>query len=110
DIADAAQPKVVSDIRLEVHEPEHFAELSNDPGSALPVGGYSGHYCNVPRRTDPNLVACSMGSSGLRIFDIRDPKAPRELAYFNQPGPTLAAPAVVPAAAPAAPPGTTSPS
>ena len=92
DIADPTKPTVVSDIRLEVHQPEHFEELSNDPGSALPVGGYSGHYCNVPRTADPNIVACSMGSSGLRVIDIRNPKAPKELAYFNQPNLTLAPP------------------
>ena len=31
------------------------------------------------------IVACSMLASGLRIFDIRDPFKPREIAYFNQP-------------------------
>jgi hypothetical protein len=85
DIADPANAAVVSDIRLEVHQPEHFAELGRDPGSSNPVGGYSGHYCNVPKRSDPGIVACSMGSSGLRVFDIRNPEQPREAAYFNQP-------------------------
>jgi hypothetical protein len=36
-------------------------------------------------RIDPNIVACSFIMSGLRVFDIRDPSAPREVAYFNQP-------------------------
>ena len=85
DIGDESQPKVISNIRLEVHQPEHFTTLANDPGAANPVGGYAGHYCNVPRYADPNIVACSMLSSGLRIFDIRDPFNPREIAYFNQP-------------------------
>lgn len=85
DIADETKPEVVSNIRLEVHQPEHFAELSNDPGAANPVGGYAGHYCNVPRYADPGIMACSMLSSGLRVFDIRDPLHPREIAYFNQP-------------------------
>ena len=85
DIEDETQPKVISNIRLEVHQPENFSTLANDPGAANPVGGYAGHYCNVPRYADPNIVACSMLSSGLRIFDIRDPFHPREIAYFNQP-------------------------
>lgn len=85
DIADETKPTVVSDIRLEVHQPENFATLAKDPGAANPVGGYAGHYCNVPRYADPGIVACSMLSSGLRIFDIRDPLKPREIAYFNQP-------------------------
>jgi hypothetical protein len=85
DIGDEKNPEVISNIRLEVHQPENFATLGNDPGAANPVGGYAGHYCNVPRYADPAIVACSMLSSGLRIFDIRDPFHPREIAYFNQP-------------------------
>ena len=50
-----------------------------------PVQGYAGHYCNVPTRVDPAIVACSMILSGLRVFDIRDPYHPREIAYFNAP-------------------------
>jgi hypothetical protein len=34
---------------------------------------------------DPHIVACSFIMSGLRVFDIRDPKNPREVAYFNKP-------------------------
>src|SRR3990170_2301959 len=36
-------------------------------------------------RVDPTIVACSMILSGLRVFDIRDPYNPREIAYFNAP-------------------------
>jgi hypothetical protein len=39
----------------------------------------------VPTRVDPEIVACTMILSGLRIFDIRDPEHPREIAYFNAP-------------------------
>jgi hypothetical protein len=85
DIGDETKPQVISNIRLEVHQPENFATLGKDPGAANPVGGYAGHYCNVPRYADPGIVACSMLSSGLRIFDIRDPFKPKEIAYFNQP-------------------------
>ena len=38
-----------------------------------------------PTRVDPTIVACSMILSGLRVFDIRDPAHPREIAYFNAP-------------------------
>ena len=31
------------------------------------------------------IAACSFLASGLRVFDIRDPLRPREVAYFNQP-------------------------
>ena len=57
----------------------------NDPGASNSLQGYAAHYCAVPRRRDPGIVACSMILSGLRIFDVRDPFHPKEIAYFNAP-------------------------
>jgi hypothetical protein len=85
DIGDETRPRVVSNLRLEVHQKENFAEQGGDNGAQNPVQGYAGHYCNVPTRVDPPIVACSMILSGLRVFDIRDPLNPREIAYFNAP-------------------------
>jgi hypothetical protein len=80
------RPFLVSNIRLAVNNQKarHGAQR-NDPGASSPVQGYAGHYCSVPRRVDPNLVACSFIASGLRVFDIRNPYHPREVAYFNKP-------------------------
>ncbi|MEA2466474.1 MAG: hypothetical protein QOJ57_600, partial [Thermoleophilaceae bacterium] len=85
DISDEKAPKVVSDFRLEVNEPEHRAEIAADPGAFSPAQGYAGHYCSVPQRADPGIVACSFIASGLRVFDIRDPYHPKEIAYFTAP-------------------------
>jgi hypothetical protein len=85
DISDESAPRVVSDIRLEVNQPEHRAELAGDPGATSFTQGYAGHYCEVPRRDEPGIVACSFIASGLRVFDIRDPRRPREIAYFTTP-------------------------
>jgi hypothetical protein len=85
DIRDETRPVVVSDLRLEVHEPENRDAIAGDPGAQNPTGGYAGHYCNIPTRVNPDIVACSMILSGLRIFDIRDPLRPREVAYYNAP-------------------------
>ena len=85
DISDETQPKIVSDLRLAVHEPANRDAIANDPGASNPTGGYAGHYCDVPTRVNPDIAACSMILSGLRIFDIRDPANPREVAYFNAP-------------------------
>jgi hypothetical protein len=49
------------------------------------VQGYAAHYCSVPYREDPKIVACSMILSGLRIFDISDLRHPVEVGYFNRP-------------------------
>jgi hypothetical protein len=85
DISDETNPYVASDLRLEVHNPEHFAEIAGDPGASFIGQGYAGHYCNLPTRIDPTIAACSMIASGLRVFDIRDVHNPREVAYFNAP-------------------------
>jgi hypothetical protein len=89
DVSDETKPRVVSNIRLAVHQPENRAALANDYGAQSPVQGYAGHYCNVPQRNEPGIFACSMIASGLRVFDIRDPEKPREIAYFMSPPSTI---------------------
>jgi hypothetical protein len=86
DIEDPKRPKVVSNLRLAVHQPvARQGEQQLDPGAQLPVQGYAGHYCSLPKRTNPKIVGCSMILSGLRLFDIRNVTKPREVAYFNVP-------------------------
>jgi len=86
DIADDHNPTVISNLRLEVNTPkERAGPQQNDSGATSGLQGYAAHYCAVPQRTDPGIVACSFIMSGLRVFDIRDPYHPREIAYFNHP-------------------------
>jgi len=86
DIGDERNPRMISRIRLAVHNPkERATDQQNDPGATSGTQGYAAHYCAVPRQNDPGIVACSMILSGLRVFDIRDPYHPREAAYFNMP-------------------------
>jgi hypothetical protein len=91
DISDETEPFVVSNIRLEVHQPENRDAIAGDPGAQNPVQGYAAHYCNVPQRREPGIFACSMITSGLRVFDIRDPAKPKEIAYFVAPPSTVSA-------------------
>jgi hypothetical protein len=86
DIGNERHPRVISRIRLAVHNPPaRNSDQQNDPGATSGTQGYAAHYCAVPRQNDPGIVACSMILSGLRVFDIRDPRHPREVAYFNMP-------------------------
>jgi hypothetical protein len=86
DVQDPRHPRVVSNIRLRVQQPDaRRGAEKDDPGAWFPAQGYAAHYCSMPTRTNPNLAACSMILSGLRVFDIRDVKHPREVAYFNKP-------------------------
>ena len=58
-----------------------------DPSPPLPGAffSYTAHYCSIPREVDPELVACTFMNSGLRVFNIEDPRHPREVAYFVAP-------------------------
>src|SRR5438309_6324382 len=81
DIQREKHPFVVSNLRLAVNKGQQTA----DPGDDQPFQGYQAHYCSLPSRVDPAIVACSFIMSGLRVFDIRNPAHPREVAYFNKP-------------------------
>jgi hypothetical protein len=81
DVQNEKKPFVVSNLRLAVNK----GGQTVDPGDDQPFQGYQGHYCSLPSRVNPYIVACSFIMSGLRVFDIRDPAHPREIAYFNKP-------------------------
>jgi len=85
EVTDPARPKVISNLRLQVHQPAGRRASISDPGASSPVGGYAGHYCSAPYRDNPRIVACSMLASGLRVFDISNLRRPVEVAYFNEP-------------------------
>jgi hypothetical protein len=85
DISNEAAPVVVSNLRLQVDQPADHAAANGDPGTASPAQGYAAHYCNIPTRVNPKLVACSFIASGLRLFNISDLVHPREVGYFVAP-------------------------
>ncbi|MBV9097436.1 MAG: hypothetical protein JO079_05205, partial [Frankiaceae bacterium] len=88
DIQNPKNPFVVSNIRLAVNQASaQGAALESDPGNGAnqPFQGYQAHYCSLPSRVDPYIIACSFIMSGLRVFDIRNVAHPVEVAYFNKP-------------------------
>src|SRR3954453_17630732 len=87
DVSDETKPRSVANIRLQVNQPEDHkaAREAGDPGTSSPAQGYAAHYCNIPTRVDPKIVACSFIASGLRVFDISDLVHPREIAYYVAP-------------------------
>ena len=77
----------MSDLRLQVHQPAaRQGAQQHDPGAAMPVQGYAGHYCSVPRRAGPEggrllddpVRACGSSTSATCGTRARS-------AYFNQP-------------------------
>ncbi len=91
DISDELNPFVVGKLKLETHDPANCdATINDDQG----VFQYDAHYCtasdgvhNSGTYTVQNvqLVACSYFESGIRVFDVRDPYKPKEIAYYNPP-------------------------
>src|SRR2546425_2440516 len=91
DISDETNPKIVSRLALEVHNPDNCAQVLPDL-VGLSIFTYGSHYCSVDNRHHATTLACGYFNSGLRVFDIRDPVRPKEIAYFNPPGTTTASP------------------
>jgi hypothetical protein len=85
DIANEATPFVVANLRLQVDQPAEHHAAGNDPGTFSPAQGYAAHYCNIPTRVNPKIVACSFIASGLRVFNIGNITRPREVGYFVAP-------------------------
>jgi hypothetical protein len=53
---------------------------------------YGTHYCSVDNKHHAATLVCGMFNSGIRVFDIRDPLRPKEIAYYNPAGTTTASP------------------
>ena len=91
DITDEKNPKIVSKIMLEVHDPNNCEKFLSEPPE---VGGglldYSTERCNVDRPENPTMVACGSRGTGTRVYDIRDPLHPAEIAYWKGPAPRTA--------------------
>ena len=88
DISDETNPRLASKLMLEVSDPANCDKtLSDFPAatSDLDNYGYSSHYCTPDTPTDPKILACGYWGAGLRVFDIRDPYKPREIAYYKPP-------------------------
>ncbi|MFL5248591.1 MAG: hypothetical protein ACJ79V_12270, partial [Myxococcales bacterium] len=91
DITDETNPRIVSKPMLEVHDPRNCTKFLGEPPE---LGGgildYSTERCAVDRPNNPRLVACGSRGTGTRIYDIRDPLHPAEIAYWKGPAPRTA--------------------
>jgi uncharacterized repeat protein (TIGR01451 family) len=91
DMADEKNPVVASELINETELPSNCQLIQADRNATNNSGlvlvfqlfVYGTHQCTPDRLHDPTILACAEFSSGLRVYDIRDPRNPRELAYFN---------------------------
>ncbi len=91
DIADEKAPKIVSRVMLETHDPANCAKVIPDI-AGLAIFTYGSHYCSVDNRQNATTLACGYFNSGIRVFDIRNPLRPKEIAYYNPAGVATASP------------------
>jgi hypothetical protein len=85
DLTDPTHPAVVSRISLETDQPENCAHMASQGGLTSELA-FSSHYCAVDDPEHTTAVACTWMGSGLRVFDVRDVRHPREIAYYVPPG------------------------
>lgn len=87
DISDIKQPKTVRHLMLEVDDPKNCQQTAIDgdmtTDSQTPGEVYDTHFCRPDRLRNPTILACARFYSGLQVYDIRDPRRPKELAYYR---------------------------
>jgi hypothetical protein len=77
DVTDPAKAHNVSMLHIAINDAE-FCEARKASGHDPWVA-----YHLIDNAFAPHFAAVNFGSAGLRIFDIRDPANPSEVAYFN---------------------------
>lgn len=82
DISDEHHPKTVSKLMLEVQAPDNCLKVMHDPAALFKYGSLG---CDVDDIQNAKLLACAYFEGGLRVFDIRNPQEPREVAYYKPP-------------------------
>jgi hypothetical protein len=84
DVANELHPRVINTIRLQVNDPANCSRVVTEQNAPFSLM-YSAHYCTADNPEHTTAIACGWISSGVRVFDVRDPMHPREIAYYNPP-------------------------
>jgi len=88
DMSDERNPRIISKLMLETHDPANCDKVLPDLTGLLTFT-YGSHYCSVDNKRRATTLVCGYFNSGIRVFDIRDPVRPREIAYYNPPSTSL---------------------
>jgi len=84
-VADPLHPFTISKLMLESQDVRNCDQvLATDTAGPGP-NNYSSHYCTPDVYHNPHVFACSWRDGGLRVFDVRDPYNPSEIAYYKPP-------------------------
>ena len=98
DVSDETKPKIIAKLMLEVNDPANCSALlartppdfpGTAPGTNLPaISGttnYSNERCVPDNPNNAKMLACTFQHANLRVFDVRDPYHPKEIAYWKPP-------------------------
>jgi hypothetical protein len=83
DVSDEQAPVLASRLMLEAQAANTRALYPEQNEST--VFGYDSHYCYEDDRENTKAIACAFFQSGVRVFDVRDPYHPKEIAYYIPP-------------------------
>ena len=84
DVTDARVPTQIAQLRTQVQDPKNCPAIIHDYKAGA-LFGYNAHYCGVDNPQNATAIACGYFEQGVRVFDIRDPYKPKEIAYYNPP-------------------------
>jgi hypothetical protein len=77
DIGDETAPQVVSELELAINDEANCAaQLESRVRASI-------HYAELDDPDRTHFAMVSMGNAGLRVFDVRQPSQPGEVAYWN---------------------------
>jgi hypothetical protein len=82
DISDEKSPKIASKLMLEVSSPAQCTKNRLDPVVGY---GYGSTACDVDDPAKAKLLTCAYWEGGVRVFDVRNPALPVEIAYYKPP-------------------------
>jgi hypothetical protein len=77
DLSDERHPKVTSEIKLEVNQGQNCKSTGPDQAT------YSIHYTGVDRERRTKTLFYTYYAGGIRAFDVRYPKRPKEIGYYH---------------------------
>lgn len=77
DIGDETAPTKASDIVLGVQQYANCATTAED------AANYSSHYAGIDDVSNASLLFTTQYAAGLRVYDIRNPYKPAEIAYYH---------------------------
>ena len=88
-ISNLKHPKLAAKLMLGVDAPKNCKRTEHDITATMGGYGYSVHDCTFDNPRHATLLACSNHQAGVRVFDIKNPQKPREIAYFVGPAPPV---------------------